>query len=143
MDYLESNIISKFAHYGILHREALKNDQLLLKKLLRMGLVMKVHKKGRTFYELTEKSLILLEHQRRKLVEEAQMNALLEPRSDFYKALLDNLRFFDEKNSAAEEFLFLGDWQLTQPVLPSQLELSKLRFYKEKVTPRKRHQEKI
>jgi hypothetical protein len=44
---------------------------------------------------------------------------------------LGDVRFLDEKNPAANKFLFLGDWQLKRPVVPSQLSLSKYRFYHE------------
>ena len=131
-------LVARFARYGVLHREAVKNDLTTLNKLVRNELVQKTYKSGRVFYELTEKALPLLEHQRKKLLEEVQMKALLETRGTFYSSLLNDVRFLDEKKPEAKEFLFLGDWQLVRPVVTPQLELAKLRFYKDLVPERKK-----
>lgn len=120
----------------MLHREAVKNDLVAIEHLLRMGFVQKTYKSGRLFYELTDKALPLLEHQRIKLLEDARMHSLIDGRSAFFRALLGDVRFLDEKSPEADEFMFLGDWQLTRPVVPSQLELAKLRFYRDLVPKR-------
>ena len=66
---------------------------------------------------------------RRQLLEEIKLRQLLYPQSRVYRALLEDSRFLDEKNPRAQEFLFLGDWQLRQPAVPSRLKLSQERFY--------------
>ena len=129
MSFYLSYVMPLFAHHGVVHREAVKNSPTALRRLLRSGFVVKAYKKGKVYYELTDKALPLLELQRRKLVEEVEMRRLLEPKSLLYSSLLGDLRFLDERRPEAKDFLFLGDWQLTRPVVPSQLELSKLRFY--------------
>jgi len=54
--------------------------------------------------------------------------SLHKPPSIFH-TLLDDVRFLDERHAVAEQFKFLGDWQLQRPVVPAQLELSKMRYY--------------
>ncbi len=103
-----------------------------------MGFVQKAYKSGRLFYELTDKALPLLERQRIKLLEDARMQSLIDERSTFFRALLEDVRFLDEKSPEAEDYIFLGDWQLTRPVVLSQLELAKLRFYRNRVPRRTR-----
>ncbi len=129
MKYKLTKLLAEFSRNGVLHREKVKNNLRDLQKLLRAGLVCKVYKRGRVFFELTERALPLLDLQRKKLVEEARMRALVEGRSPFYTSLLEDLRFFDEKKPMARDFLLLGDWQLLRPVVPSQLELAKFRYY--------------
>lgn len=131
-------LMARFAHHGVLHREEVKNNLPTVNKLMRNGFVQKTYKSGRVFYELTEKALPLLEHHRKKLLEEVKMRALLESRNTFYPSLLDDVRFLDEKKAEAKEFLFLGDWQLNRPVVLPQLELAKLRFYEDEVAPRRK-----
>ena len=138
MSYLESRLLTKFARLGVLHREAVKNDLSALRRLVRAGFVQKVYKSGRVFYELTERALPLLESQRKKLLEEVAMRAHLDSRNKVYDALSKDVRFLDEKRPEAKAFLFLGDWQLHRPVVPSQLELAKLRFYQDHVPIRVR-----
>ena len=123
------NILKRFARFGVVHREAVKNDQAALKHLISQGFARKAYRSGRVFYELTEKALPLLECQRRKLLEDARMHAIIDERSAIHRALLDDVRFLNEKNPEARRFLFLGDWQLKKPVVYSQLQLSQLRFY--------------
>jgi hypothetical protein len=53
----------------------------------------------------------------------------LTPHAKLYRALLEDLRFLDEKNPKAEEFRLLGDWHLMRPVVSSQLKLAQMRFY--------------
>lgn len=138
MNYKLSILLAKFARYGVLHREAVKNELTALKRLLRGGFVAKSYKQGRVFYELTEKALPLLEHHRKKLLAEAGMRACLPKAPAFYSALLEDVRFVDEKSAEAREFLLLGDWQLVRPLVPAQLTLAKHRFYSEKIPERKR-----
>jgi len=125
-------LLAAFARRGVLHREGVKNNRKSLQKLLQGGYVTKVYKKGRVFYELTEQALPIVDLQRKILLEEAGMLHLSDKRSHVYASLLGDLRFLDENRPEAAEFLFLGDWQLHRPVVPSQLELAKLRFYKQK-----------
>ncbi|GEM_PF-2902059 len=120
---------SKMARYAVLHREEVKNDRDALNRFLHLGYATKVHKKGQVFYELTEKSLELLESYRKSLLEEVRMRALLSPWSKVYAALLGDLRFLNSAHPEVKEFLFLSDWQLQRHVVPSQLELSKYRYY--------------
>lgn len=131
-------LFTKFARFGVLHREAVKNEMAALKRLLRGGFAAKAYKQGRVFYELTEKALPLLEYHRKKLFAEAGMRACLPKAPALYSALLEDVRFVDEKKAEAKDFLLLGDWQLTRPLVPAQLELSKYRYYSEKVSERKR-----
>lgn len=133
-----SILLSKFARYGVLHREAVKNEMAVLKRLLRGGFAAKAYKQGRVFYELTEKALPLLEYHRKKLLAEAGIRACLPKAPAFYSAFLEDVRFVDEKSAEARDFLFLGDWQLVRPLVPAQLELAKHRFYREKVPERRR-----
>lgn len=129
MKYELTKLLADFSRNGVLHRDKVKNNLGGLRKLVWTSLVRKVYKKGKVFFELTERALPLLDLQRKKLVEEARMRALVESRSPFYASLLEDLRFFDEKKPMARDFLLLGDWQLLRPVVASQLELSKLRYY--------------
>lgn len=122
-------LLSKWARYGVLHCEEVKNDKELLNRLLHLGYAAKVYKRGQVFYELTEKSLELLESHRKVLLEELRVKSLLSPWSKFYSALLEDVRFADSKHPEVEDFLFLSDWQLKRSVVPSQLELSKYRYY--------------
>ncbi len=122
-------LFEKLSRFGVLPRSAVRNDSDELRCLLRKKLVRKTSKKGRVFYELTHHSLPLLEEQRQVFLHKAALMSQLVPQTKFYRGLLDNLRFLDEKHSESSAFLFLGDWQLTRPVLASQVELSKLRYY--------------
>jgi len=132
------NILKRFARFGVVHREAVKNDHAALKHLINQGFARKAYRSGRVFYELTEKALPLLECQRRKLLEDARMHALIDERSAVHRALLDDVRFLNEKNSEAQKYIFLGDWQLKKPVVKSQLLLSQLRFYTDHIPGRTR-----
>jgi hypothetical protein len=132
------SIVKRFSRHGVLHREAVKNDRVALGRLVRKGFVRKAYRSGRLFYELTEKALPLLEGQRMKLLEDARMHALIEGQSAFFRALLEDVRFLDEASPEAEAFVFLGDWQLNRPVVPAQLELARLRFYRDRVPRRTR-----
>lgn len=129
-------LVSHFATYGVLHREGVKNNFPALHQLMKQRFVSKTYKNGRVFYELAPKALPLLEQQRKRLLEGAKLMFLLHPHSSVYSSLTGDVRFLDENRPEARDFLFLGDWQLQRPVVPSQLELAKLRFYTEKVPPR-------
>lgn len=133
-----SKLIARFARFGVLHREAVKNDMEAVERLARKGFVRRILKSGRVFYELTEKSLPLLEHHRRRLGEEAMLLAEIEKGSPFYSALEGDLRFLDEADPRASDFTFLGDWRIFRPTVPAQLELAKLRFYRDRVPARHR-----
>lgn len=128
MKSLLTELLQDFCQNGVLHREQVKNYFSLVNRLIRSGYVKKVYKKRKVFYELTEQALPLLDCLRGKMLEEVRLRSMLGKKS-WYRSLLEDLRFLDEKKPEAKEFLFLGDWQLRRPVVPSQLELSKLRFY--------------
>lgn len=125
---MNHRLLSKFLPNGTLHREQLKNELHLVRRLCKRGVLKKTYHRGKVFYELTPQAVPLLEHSRKILLEQAQLEASLS-RSSFFNALLGDLRFLNEKDPHAKHFMFLGDWQLTKPVVPSQLELSKLRYY--------------
>lgn len=130
MELSTINLVAMFARDGTTHREEVKNDKAMVEKLVRMGLVKKIRRNRKVFYELTEKALPILEARRKILLEEAKiMTALCKPPSIF-NALVDDTRFLDEKHAVAARFKFLGDWQLARPVTLAQLELAKMRFYK-------------
>ncbi|MFH1830927.1 MAG: hypothetical protein ABH871_09165 [Pseudomonadota bacterium] len=131
----KQKILARFMRFGVLHREEVKNDLAVLKKLLRAGLVKKSRKQGRVFYELTEIALPIIEQYRRIILEELRLRALLDRG---FALAAEDVRFLDEHAPEADDFMLLGDWQLAQPVVPAQLELAKLRFYSERVTPRSR-----
>lgn len=124
-------LFSKLARYGVMSRDEVKNDVEAVKSLVRFGHLKKVYRRGRVFYQLTEKSLSLLDDYRQLLVQQARFFYKLHPRSLFYRSLLDDLRFLNEKKKAAQQFLFLGDWQLTRPSSRYQLALSQLRYFEE------------
>lgn len=128
---MKYNLFYKLSHFGALSRDVVKNDVSDLRYLLKNDFVQRVSKKGRVFYELTEKSLPLLEEYRQVLLHEAAFQNKLTPHAKFYRALLGDVRFLDEKNPRAEKFQLLGDWHLTRPVVPSQLKLSQMRYYRE------------
>ena len=127
-NYLE-RLCRKFSQYGVLHRDEPRGYNKDLMKLIRLKFVQKVHKKGRVFYELTEKGLDLLEEHRKMLVCELKKCTQLFPRKHIYKNLLNDPRFIDEKDPIAQKFLFLGDWQFNRPIVKSQLLLAQNRFY--------------
>jgi hypothetical protein len=123
------NIIKRFSRDGALHREAVKNNVETIKKLLIHGFIKKVYLYKKVFYELTEKSLPLLELQRKVLLEEIKIAATLYKSPSIFHALLEDVRFLDENHEIAQQCKFLGDWQIKRPVVPSQLTLAKLRYY--------------
>lgn len=118
------------SHFGALPRSAVRNDGSDLRYLLKNGVARKVVRKGRVFYELTEKALPLLDDYRQVLLHKAALLSRLTPHAKLYRALLEDLRFLDEKNPKAEEFRLLGDWHLLRPVVSSQLKLAQMRFYR-------------
>lgn len=129
------NIIKKIVQDGVLHRDEVKNDMEVIAKLKQRGLLRRIHRGKKVFYELTEKALPILELRRRAILEEARLLAQLHKPPSIYHALLDDVRFLDENHPDANYFKFLGDWQLNRPTVPAQLELAKLRYY-EKHTKR-------
>ena len=126
---MNKSLLEKLFNFGVLPRSAVKNDRERLKDLLHRKFVRRVSRKGRVFYELTEKSLPLLEEHRQVLFHQTRLQFKLTPHAKLYRALLGELRFLDEKNPGAARYRLLGDWHLTRPVAPSQLELAKLRYY--------------
>jgi hypothetical protein len=124
-------LFNKMSHFGALPRSAVKNDRACLRYLLKNGVARRVVRKGRVFYELTEKALPLLDDYRQVLLHKAALLHRLTPHAKLYRALLEDLRFLDEKNPKAEEFRLLGDWHLVRPIVSSQLKLSQMRFYRE------------
>ena len=122
-------LLDKMFQFGVLSRDSVRNNSLELTDLLRKKFVRKVFKKGRVFYELSEKALSLVEEHRHILLHRSKLLLQLQPHAKFYRALLGELRFLDEKHPQAGDYQLLGDWQLTRPAVPSQLELSKLRYY--------------
>lgn len=125
------HLFNKMSHFGALPRSAVKNDRAGLRYLLKNGVARKVVRKGRVFYELTEKALPLLDDYRQVLLHKAALLNRLTPHAKLYRALFEDLRFLDEKNPKAEEFRLLGDWHLMRPVVSSQLKLAQMRFYRE------------
>ena len=130
MDINIINIIARFAREGVLHRDEVKNDTVAIRRLLHHGFIRKVQRNRKVFYELTEKTISILEVRRRMILDEVRLLAALHKPPSIFHSLLGDVRFFDEKHESAKQFKFLGDWQLTKPVVSSQLELAKLRFYK-------------
>ncbi len=124
-------LFNKMSHFGALSRSAVKNDRSDLRYLMKNDFVRRVVRKGRVFYELTEKSLPLLDEYRQVLLHKASLRNRLTPHARFYRSLLGDLRFLDEKNPRAGEFLLLGDWHLLRPVVSSQLKLSQMRYYRQ------------
>ncbi|OGQ07299.1 MAG: hypothetical protein A3G32_04820 [Deltaproteobacteria bacterium RIFCSPLOWO2_12_FULL_40_28] len=124
-------LLEKLFQFGVLPRNAVKNYPSGLKDLLHKKLVQKASKKGRVFYELTKKALPLAEEYRLMLFHKTKLQVQLTPHAKFYRALLGELRFLNDKHPLALKYQLLGDWQLTRPVVPSQLKLAKLRYYQQ------------
>lgn len=123
------NIFERLSQNGVLHRDDIKNDMPVINRLLYHGLVRKITRNKKVFYELTPKSLPILEVRRRALLEDIKILAALHKPPSVFHALLDDVRFLDDEHAVAEQFKFLGDWQIQRPVVPSQLELAKIRYY--------------
>lgn len=126
---MENIILEKLLHFGVVSRDQVRNDHTLLRRFLRFGFVKKVSKRGRVFYELTNKALPLMDDYRQILLQNARIRQRLAPQSKFYQALLEDIRFLDEYHPEAEDFRLLGDWQLKRPIVESQIELAKQRYY--------------
>lgn len=129
MSNYELRLFEKMAKEGVVHREVTKNDLPSLHFLLKQGFATRLYKKGKVFYGLTEKSLHLLENHRQVLLSQALLLHQMHSKSQFYWALLEDLRFFDDKKSEAQDFKFLGDWQLHRPPDKYQLALAQERFF--------------
>lgn len=126
------NIFAKFVAFGVVSRAEVKNNLPMVRTLTKEGVVKKVYKKGKVFYELTAKSVPLLDTYRKKLLQEADLNYQLHPRRHaFYGALLEDVRFLDTSKAEAKIFQFLSDWRLQEPPVLSQLQLAQWRFYQE------------
>lgn len=125
------SLFNKMSRWGVLSRAEAKNDLLALRSLLKNNVIRRVVRKGRIFYELTEKAIPLLEERRHVLLHEAALLKHLVPHGKFYRALLEDLRFLDEKHPRAGHFRLLGDWHLLRPVVSSQLTLAQMRYYRE------------
>jgi hypothetical protein len=123
------NLFSLLVAQGVLHRDEVQPYERELKNLLYRGLVQRVPKNRRVYYQLTEKALPALELHRQGLVTELKKRSMLFPKNKAYKALLGDTRFLDGNHQVAKEFLFLGDWLLQRPLVPSQLKLSQERYY--------------
>ena len=126
------NLFRRFAVYGVLHRDEVRGNEAAVDKLTRLKFVQKVLKRGRVYYELTPKAVQPLELHRKSLLGKVEFRSSLHPKSKVYKALLEDVRFLNTKKVAAQEFQFLGDWQLTLPVRRHQLGLARLRYYEER-----------
>jgi len=124
-------IIRLLSRFGVVHREEVKNDLDVIHRFLNLGLIRKVHRNRKVFYELTEKALPLLEAWRKAVYEEAKIVAAVHKPPSVYHALIGDVRFIDERHPAARAFQFLGDWQLSRPVVSSQIKLAQLRYYRE------------
>lgn len=123
------NLLRKLTKFGVVHRNEVKHFASPLQGLLKKGLVRKVHQRGRVFYEFTDYALPFLEDYRQGLFSLLKNLNEAFPRRKVYSALLGDLRFLDESDPVAEEFRFLGDWQLKEPVVPSQLALAKSKYF--------------
>lgn len=129
MDKPSSSLLARFAQYGVVSRDAVKNVLAVIRKMARLGLVQRIRKRHRVFYELTPRALPLLDAQREILLAQARQCAQLAPKSSAYRALLSDIRFFNPDHPAAQAFLFLGDWDLQRPAARYQLALAQARFY--------------
>lgn len=126
-------IIDLLAQNGVVHRDEIKNNIGVIERLVYHGLVRKVCRNKKVFYELTVKALPILESRRKALLEDIRTLASLHKPPSIYHVILDDVRFLDEQHEAAEQFKFLGDWQFQRSVVPSQLELAKLRYYQKEL----------
>lgn len=133
MEYKLINLVEKFATFGVLHRNQIKNDLVTLRRLIKRGYVEKVYKKRQVFYQLTKLALPLLDYVRQTQLSRAQLMASLHPRSLFYRALIEDIRFLDESRPMAQDWMFLGDWRLTKPPNRYQLTLAQLRYYDQNI----------
>ncbi|MCB1215126.1 MAG: hypothetical protein KDK66_06585 [Deltaproteobacteria bacterium] len=131
MEQSFQKVLSKLSNQGVVHRDQVKNDTKAVKRLLYLGYLKEVHRRGRVYLELTEKALPLLDSQRTLLLERAKLFCRLSPQSKFYQALLGDLRFLDSKHPKASKYLFLGNWDLKRPVRHNQLKLSQYRYYEQ------------
>ena len=131
MDKKTYKLFRQLARYGVLHRDEVGGHEDALKRLQRTALVVRVPKRRRVYYELTEHGLETVELYRQQLVKELETRAALFPRSKCYRALLEDVRFLDETRPEAQEFMLLGDWQLSRPLVPAQLTLAKQRYYEQ------------
>lgn len=125
-------LFRQLARQGVLHRNEVQGYEAALACLQRAGLVVRVPKRRRVYYELTPRALEQVEKYRQQLVKELETRAALFPRSKVYQALLEDIRFLNKTKPEAQEFILLGDWQLTLPVRKNQLRLAQYRFYEKR-----------
>lgn len=123
------NLLRKLTKFGVVHRDEVKHFASHLQGLLKRKLLRKVYRRGKVFYEFTDQALPFLENYRQGLFSRVRNLNEGFPRRKVYSALLGDLRFLDESDPVAEEFRFLGDWQLKEPVVPSQLALAKAKYF--------------
>lgn len=123
------NLLRKLTKFGVVHREEVKHFAPHLQGLVKRKLLRKVYRRGKVYYEFTDQSLPFLEDYRQGLYSRVKNLREGFPRRKVYSALLGDLRFLDESDPVAEDFRFLGDWQLKEPVVPSQLALAKARYF--------------
>lgn len=128
-----SKTIIVLSSLGVASRDRVKSDKNAISALIRRGLVRKVWKRGRVFFELTEVALPALDVVRCLLREEAKLRAIVAHprRRAWYQALLEDPRFLDVHHVEAAEFRFLGDWRLQRVPTKSQLQLAQFRFYQQ------------
>lgn len=128
-DFNKYKLFRQLARQGVLHRNQVLGYGVALAHLQRAGLVVRVPKRRRVYYELTPRALEQVEKYRQQLVKKLETQAALSPRSTVYRALLEDIRFLNKTKPEAQEFMLLGDWQLTLPVRKNQLRLAQYRFY--------------
>lgn len=129
MSLNDDKILARLAKEGVLSRYETRGYESALRRLLRDAFVEKRRRGKKIFYELAEGAIPYLEAYRLELLAKVKKLSQLHPRSRVYKALLEDVRFLNKAKPEAKAFLFLGDWLLNYPVVPSQLLLAKSRFY--------------
>ena len=103
-----------------------------LKFLLRKGWVAKKRRGAKVYYELTEKSLPLLNLYRLLLLNQAKLETYWHSKNQQLRGLLGDLRFLNPASETAEKYQLLGDWQLRYEVLSNHLKLAHLQYYEKK-----------
>ena len=88
-------LFCRLAQHGVLHRDQVRGHEKALARLQRNGLVLRVPKHRRVYYELTQHALDKAEKYRQQLLKELETRAALSPHSRVYRALLEDLRFLD------------------------------------------------
>lgn len=122
-------LFGKLAKQGVLSSYEVRGYAEALKSLLAAKLVQPNRKRKKVFYELTDKALPQLENHRLELMAKLKKLSSFSPRSKVYQALLEDVRFLDESKPEAKDFMLLGRWNLTRPVVSSQLLLARYRYF--------------